>query len=366
MTATVGLGVGATTTIYAVVDGVLLRPLSYHDPSRLVTVGSISSGPTAVDPETGLYDLGPVDVMEYRELRDRARSFDALAATLPIQVLVSTEHGSEEYVAGARATPNYFTALGVAPALGRTFLSEDAVLVDPSDPAAQSVVLLTHGYWQRRYGGDPNVVGRALEPAGRASQLAGSTIVGVLPEGFMPPEPFHAAGEPPEIYAPIPEIPGVSTTAGGGVRVVALGGLRLVGRLSVGTTIEEATDEVRRLGEEQPSATLTLSSTGLAGGGRGGLALNELHAQTVGSTGGTLWIFLGAAGLLLVLTALNAASLLLARGMDRLQELSVRMALGAGRGRLARLLLVETGVLVVLGAVLGVAAAYAGVDAGDE
>ena len=352
---TLALGIGATTTVYSVVEGVVLRPLSYEAASTLVTVGSIAPTANQIDPETGLQDLSPMNSADYEGLIERATSFQSSSTIAPLRVLISDEDGFDDFVAGASVGPDFFSTLGVSPSLGRTFLPEEFELAAELERSAADVAMISYGYWQRRYGGDPGVLGRLLEPNGTGAGRA--TVVGILPESFRPPEPFFATDEAPEVYSPM-RVP----TSRPGLRVIRVN-LSVIARLTPTTTLEQARAEVARIATEVESPTIR----GPRGAGVGGavvrrsFGVNDLHAETVGTTARTLWVFLGAASLLLLLAAMNAASLLLARALDRRQEIGVRVALGAGRGRLVRLLLVEAGVLTVLGGALGVVVAYLGV-----
>jgi predicted permease len=342
---TIGLGIGATTTIYSVVDGVILRPLPFQDPSRLVAIGGVAYGDGSFDTETGLQELVPMSSSVYAGFRERARAVDEVAAITPSRIVLSDADGLQEQVGAARISPEFLPMLGVSPFLGRAFLAEEH-----SVPAAP-VAMITYEYWQRRYGGDPGVLGQPLESAA-SGEAPRSTIVGILPRGFLPPDPFFDPNEPPQVYQPMP-----LTEAGSHVRMLFT--VYAMGRLTPTSTLEQARAEAvgiaTELERELDNALMRPGATRL------GIGLNDLHAQTVGSTGGTLWVFLGAAGLLLLLTAMNAATLFLARALDRRQELSVRLALGAGRARVMRLLVGEAAILSVVGGALGVALAYGGV-----
>jgi putative ABC transport system permease protein len=344
VTLTIGLGIGATTTIYSVVDGVILRPLPYGDAERLVAVGGLASTGMP-DPETGLLDLTPMSSEVYKRFRERARTLDRIAAITASREIVSDADGLEEQITSAQISPELLEMLAVSPVLGRAFLPDEYAI------SLERVVMLSYEYWQSRYGGDPGVLGQPLEssPTGQGPR---QIIVGVLPAGFQPPEAFFPAGEAPQIYGPLP-------LADGGPGRIAIFSVRALGRLSPGSTLETARAEAGQLFREIETEVANLPVG--PGGGRRGIGVNELHAQTVGTTGRTLWIFLGAAGLLLALTAMNAATLVLARALDRRQEIGVRVALGAGRARVVRLLLTEAGLLSLAGGALGVAVAYAGV-----
>jgi predicted permease len=342
---TIGLGIGATTTIYGVVDGVILRPLPYEDPSSLVAIGALAtSGPP--DPETGLQPLVEMTSDVYLRYHERARSFSEIAGMDPYTLILSAENGVEEQIPAARVTPELFELFGVSPVLGRTFAPEEFQPFADAD-----VVMISYDFWHARYGADPDVLGGFLES--NPEEGPRSTIIGILPRGFQPPEAFSAAGELPQVYGPLP----IGDPGPGRVVLFPVNG---VGRLAPGVTLESAREEAERLYSEIAPELVDRPSPG---GARVGIGVNDLHVQTVGETGRTLWIFLGAAALLLLLTAMNAATLFLSRALDRTQELGVRVALGAGRAGVVRILLIEAGTLCLLGGALGVALAYGGVAA---
>ena len=344
VTLTMGLGIGATTTIYSVVDGVILRPLPFEDPSRLVAIGSVSPGAGDVDPETGLERLDPIDSRILAGLQERARSYEEIAAIAPSSVLVAAADDVQDLVEVALVSPELLPMLGAAPALGRTFLPDEHSI------GAEPVVMITHDYWQTRLGGDPNVLGQPLGTVVTADSPR-PTIVGILQRGFRL-EPFFVLDEEPHVLAPLPDVSASSDTRLM-FRVVG------VGRLAPNSTVQEARAEASRNAED------LISELGLATAAPGGrpvtIGVNDLHDQTVGAAARSLWVFLGAAGLLLALTAMNGATLFLARALDRKHELGVRLALGASRSRLTRLLVGEAAILSVMGGVLGVAFAYGGV-----
>jgi predicted permease len=345
VTLTIGLGVGATTAIYGVVDGVVLRPLPYEDPSGLVTIGTLGDA-APPDAATDLQALTDINSVVYKRYRERARAFAELAALEPYRVTLSNADGAEEQIPGVRVSQELFDMLGVSPVLGRAFLPEEYALF------ADGVAMISYEYWQNQYGGDPDVLGRAI--ATLPSSGPEYIVVGVLPRAFRLPETLFAPGGLPQVYAPLP----LADPPPGVVLLFPVQGL---GRLAPGATLEQARAEAERLhGEisveiaELPRMPLLQSR---------GIGVNDLHAQTVGATARSLWVFLGAAALLLLLTSMNAASLLLARALDRTRELGVRVSLGAGRGRVVRLLLAEAGTLSLIGGAIGVALAYGGVAA---
>ena len=349
---TVALGIGATTTVYSVVDGLVLRPLPYEGASALVTVGSILPTAALIDVETGLQNLSPMSSIDYEGLNAQARSFESLSAIGVQRVLVSDDNGVETAVSGASVGSGFFATLAISPVLGRAFLPEDFILPEGLEPSAGDVAMISHGYWQRRYGGDPSVLGQPLEPNGVGAARA--TVVGILPESFRPPEAFFASDETPEIYGPM-RLPGADSR-----RRIIRGNLSVVGRLVPSASLEQARAEVARIAAELESPPLPGGAAGPSDARRS-FGVNDLHRETVGTIARTLWVFLGAAVLLLLLAAMNAASLLLARALDRTQEIGVRIALGAGRGHLVRLLLHEAAILTALGSAIGVVVAYLGV-----
>ncbi len=339
---TLGLGIGATTAIYSVVDGVMIRPLPYDEPSTLVAVGALFPTGEWRDGEPGLQDLTRISMPSYLQFRERTRSFESLAAIEKTDVYLSDVGDGPEVVRAARVSSELFEILGASPGLGRTFFPEEY-----SD-ASEDVLMITYGVWQRRYGGDPSVVGRSVERVGLPT-----TIVGVLPRDFRPPEAFFPSDEVPDFWIPLQ----TDDRRYQRPRPVAYG----LGRLRRGTSVEQARAEAGRIAADL--AGEFPEGNAFPDGSHLGIGLNGLHAQTVGTTGRALGIFLGAAGLLLLLAAMNAATLLLARSLDRSREFGVRMALGAGRRRIVRLLLTEAGILSVVGGAFGVLLAYGGVGA---
>ena len=338
---TLGLGIGATTTIFSVVDGVVLRPLPYDDPGRLAAVGAVFPTREWADEQAGLQHLAGISMLNLRDFAERTRSFEVLAGIEVTNVLLPDEGSGPEFAGAARVSTELFEALGITPALGRTFAPDEHGA--DGDP----VVMISHGAWERRFGSDPDIVGRSLEPVGTAA-----TIVGVLPRDFRPPETFFAAM--PEFWLPLqPDHPRYAQR---GMR-----SLGVVGRLSPGTTVESARTEAREIAAEL--AELYPDGNVYPDGTHFGIGVNGLLEQTVGTTRRTLWIFLAASGLVLLLASMNSATLLLARGLDRARELDVRVALGASRARVVHLLMTEATLLAVAGGVVGVAFAYGGVAA---
>ena len=340
---TLSLGIGATTTTYSVVDGVMLRPLPYADPATLVAIGAVTPQEEWLDQEAGLQDLGRMSMPNFQDFRERSQLLENLATIEPATSLLADVGDGPEMVPAARVSPQLLDLLGASPALGRTFLPEEHSV------ASEAVALISFGTWQRRYGGDPAVLGRLLERVARPT-----SVVGVLPRNWHPPEAFFPSGEAPEFWFPLQ-----SDHRRYNRRDMAR--LLVLGRTRRGISLKEARNESKRvaadIAAEFPEGNLQPD------GSHFGIGVNALHAQTVGNSDRALGIFLGAAGLLLLLTAMNAAILLLARSLERTREFGVRMALGAGRSRLVRLLMCEAGILSAVGGVLGVLLTYAGVGA---
>ena len=310
---TLALGIGANSAIFSVVYGVLLRPLPYASPERLVVLYGRY-------PE---YGRTSTSLPDYRDWRDRSHSFEQLAARHK-GTFVLTGDGEPERVIADRVTSNFFPTLGVRPAMGRGFLpDEDKVGGD------DRVVVLSYGYWQRRFGGDPRIVGRQLQLSGRPW-----TVVGVVPRGFE-------YGRAVDLWAPTRADTAMPRRAEY---------LDLVGRLEPGGTVQQANADlaavVRQLAEQYPESNGNLRSEVIG-----------LHDDLVSGVRPGLLAFMGAVALVLLIACANVANLLLARAATRDREVAVRVALGAGRGRLIRQLLTESTVLALLGGVAGIAIA---------
>ena len=314
--ATVALGVGANTAVFSVVHAALFRPLPFDDPDRLVVAW----------PERRQALSRP----EYRDVRDMSRSFDGLAAVNGRSSFSLTGAGEAARLTGVYASANFFDLLGVGAALGRTFLP------DEDQPGQDGVVILSHGLWQRLFGGDPAVLGRTLTLHG-----VGRTVVGVMPPEFAMPSPET------ELWVPLPlyeHAPGPSWYA----RY-----LTLIGRLKPGVTPAEAAEELRPIAAAVKERWPNNDPDDVVERG----TVVSLHEMMVGNARPTLAALAGATALLLLVACVNIANLLLARAVARERELAVRAAIGAGRARLARQLLVESVTLAVAGGMAGVAAA---------
>jgi predicted permease len=330
---TLALGIGASTAIFSVVDGILLRPLPYPEPSRLVTVWADFSPNGGPDQEWLSYP-------NYQDAR-ALPVFDELSAFQEWRPTLSGQ-GEPEMLRGAQVAEGMFSrVLRVRPFLGRTFAPEDDL------PDASPVVLLSHGYWVRNFGADEAVLGSTIVLDGIPSQ-----VVGVMPPGFNAP---LLGGD----FAPGPPVQDIWGTLridlagpGGGRGSIFL---RTVGRLGQGVTVEAAQGELRRLGSqlEQEYPETNVGKT---------YSILPLHQDMVQGARTGLWVLLGSVGFVLLLVCLNLANLVLARGSARTGEMALRSAMGANRGRLVRQLVTESTVMAVLGGGLGLVVAYWATD----
>lgn len=313
------LGIGASVAMFSVLYEVLLRPLPYAEPERLVAVWPTKNFNAAM--------------VEFFEAETPALGRVAGASGWTFTLLGD---GPPEQVSGEVVSPDYFEVLGVRPALGRGFAREEAW------PGRSGVVVLSHGFWQRRFGGDTDILGRELrlETHNRPST---HRVVGVMPESFVAP-----AGSP-ELWAPLQLAPG-RTVASDSSWFVS----RVVARLAPGASVQEASAQVAatavRLRQAFPVAAdeEEVRQAGVA------VLLDEL----VGGVRPLLWAVLGAVGLVLLIACANLSTLLLARCAGDRPETAVRAALGGGRARLAGERMVESGLLGTLGGLLGVGGAW--------
>jgi putative ABC transport system permease protein len=331
---TLAVGLGANTAIFAVVDGVLIKPLPYPDAEQLVSLAHDAPG-IKID------DL-PMSPTQYFTYRDEGRVFQYLGLYADRGTTI-TGSGEPEQVAAVIATHDVLQALGVRPVLGRLFTEEDATTAAP----APQTMVLTYGYWQRRFGGDRSIVGRRLAVDSRPAE-----IVGVLPEGFR----FLDMKPQPEILLPM-------RVNRAGLQIDNFG-LRGLARLKPGATIAEANADVARM------LPLWLNAWPIPSGPMDRAAmenwriaprLKPLKDDVVGGIGDMLWFLTGTIGIVLLIACANVANLMLVRSEGRRQEFAVRRALGAGGRQIARGVLTESVVIALAGGALGVGLAYLGV-----
>jgi predicted permease len=328
---TLALGTGATTAIFTVVHSVLLKPLPFDSPDRLVAVYHLAPGFSAGQ-------RGPQSAATYFTYRDNARVFEDIGLWSAGEVTIARS-GTPETERALRITDGLLSLLRVRPLLGELIRKEDDV------PGAPNRVVLTHGYWQRAFGAAQDVVGQSLPIDGRAFEIAG-----VLPASF------RFLDTDPQVILPL-RLDRAQALTGPGFM---FGG---VARLEQGVTLSQANDDIARMiplvSEQfplQPGVTPEMWQ-------RIGLAPNvrPLAEDVIGDVGRSLWILLGTVGIVLLIAWSNVANLLLVRAEGRWQEFAVRAALGASRGRLTSGLLVESLVLGLSGGALGILLAQAGI-----
>jgi putative ABC transport system permease protein len=311
---TLALGIGATTAMFSVVNGVLLKPLAFPESDRLVRVNEIL-------PQYGRFSVAPANFFDWRA---QSTSFERVVA-LTAGTATFTGADGPERISNANVSWDFFELAKVPPILGRAFTAEEDV------PGKNTVIVLSHRAWQRRFGADPNVVGRAVTLSGTPA-----TVVGVMPAGFAFPRDA-------EYWVPL----GLDTAK------ASRGGhfLAVIARLKPGVTPQQAGAEMKtvaeRLAKQYPDTNAEESAE-----------VVPLLEQTVGDVREPLLALFGAVGVVILIVCANVANLLLVRASVRDKEIAIRTALGAGRGRLVRQMLAESVILSVAGGALGVLFAY--------
>ena len=328
---TLALAVGAISAIFTVADAVVLSPLPYPDSNRLVW---LEHGSQVLDRETGL----TMTAGFYVQYREGASLLESIAIHQATALNLTGDGGEPERVSALRATPSLTDVLGVPPRLGRWFTEQEGEL------GAPPVAVLSEGFWQRRYGGDPGVLGRTITLSDRTYE-----IVGVMPAGFTYPEWTH-----PDLWV-------VLQLGDSNIQVSGFnyGG---VARLRAEATLDDLAAEldglIGRLPERFPADAFGVPFIEEA---RPYSVPQRLKEAVVGPVGRTLWILLGAAAVVLLIACANVANLLLVRSEGRQREMAVRRALGAGRAEVPAVVLTESVLLALVGGAAGLALAFGGV-----
>lgn len=346
---TLALGIGANTAIFTIINAVMLRTLPVQRPEQLVAVGNpvlVHSWGTGT-PRTDVFSY-PL----YREVRDNNGVFSSVLASAHLTNLRIVIEGDAENVTGRLVTENYFQTLGVSALLGHTFSpDEDRV------PGADPVLVISYGYWYRRFAGDPAVIGRKV----RLNNYP-FTIIGVAPPGFF----GEVVGDRPDVWAPMMMQPQIMPSRPF-LDDANIASVLLIGRLKPGVSMEQARANLNSIVVQALTVTLdaklssddrdTLRKREIAvevsSGGRGFSRLREEFATP-------LLLLLAMVGLVLLVACVNVANLMLARSAIRQREIAIRFAMGAGSGRIIRQLLTESLVLASLGGMLGLVLAQWG------
>ncbi|MGH9849262.1 MAG: ADOP family duplicated permease [Blastocatellia bacterium] len=326
---TLALGIGANTAIFSVVNSVLLRPLPYSDPDRLAMLWTD-------DPRRGVHEEG-TSFPNFEDWRNQSRSFADMAICTRGNDVNLTGGNGVERVSGERVSANFFPLLGVAPMLGRTISLED-------EQRRESVVVLSHNLWVRRFGADRNVIGKTLEIGGRSAQ-----VIGVMPTDFYFPSKETQLWEPASLDASWDRQKSRRYTDW----------WRVIGRLKPGVSFQQAQMEMNAIGNRLQQ---TYPTTDLEFAGFGVNVIPMLTQITGQKLGLALWLLFGAVTLILLIACSNVANLSLARNAARRREFAVRLALGAGPWRLVWQLLSESLLLGMLGGLSGVFLAVWGID----
>jgi putative ABC transport system permease protein len=313
---TLALGIGANTAIFTVVDAVLLRPLPYPDADRLVRVRGL---------DLGTRQPGNLSPMDFLDLQNRARAFDGLAAYNNYAAATLTGAGEAERLAGTRVTARFFSVLRVVPRLGRDFRGDDDV------PGASPVVILSDGFWRRRFGGDPSIVGRTIQLSSVAYE-----VVGVMPAGFEHPFPDDA--RQPDVYVTFRIDPKENIRTGHF--------LQAIGRMRAGASLASAEVDLVAVASDL-ERTYPKSNTGRS------VAIQPMIDSMIGNVRPALLVLAGTVAFVLLIACANLANLLLARSLSRQKEIAVRQALGATRMQLVRQFLAESVVLAFAGGAVG-------------
>ena len=319
---TLALGIGANTAIFSAINALLLKPLPFPELDRVVAVWDKM-------PSRGV-TRNEVSVANYLDWQSQSQSFDQFALHRWWSANL-TGIDPPERIQGFLVTANFFDALGMMPIMGRNFSAEE------NQPGKDAVAIITHSLWQRRFGGDPNIIGKTIT----VNSIV-RTVIGVMPERFNYPKGS-------EVYAPLAMTPEVMQSRDSHSYYI-------VGRLKPGVSIESAQAELdgisARLEQQYPESNKGWSA-----------AVYPIVADTVRGYDTALWVMMGAVGFVLLIACANVANLMLARASGRQKEIALRAALGASRWRIVRQLLTESVIVALAGGVIGILVGFWGIDA---
>lgn len=328
---TLALGIGANTAIFSVVNGVLLNPLSFPHSEQIVSIFT----------EMPNFNNGSISYPNFEDWRRMNRTFSNMAAYRSAGFNL-TGHGEPERLSGEMISAGFFEILGVNPILGRTFSpDEDRIGENPT-------VMITEGLWKRKYGSDPGIIGQRMELNG-----IGRTIIGVVPATFhLHIQNFQRGGPGNDVYVPVGEFnePAFHNNRAAGW------GLDAIGLIKPGVTFQQSKEDMERVSRELAAAYPDVNSSKKA-------RLVPLREEMLGAVRPVLVVLLGAVGFVLLISCANVANLLLARSTGRHREFAIRVAVGAGEGRIVRQLLTESLLLSLIGGAVGLLLANFGTRA---
>jgi putative ABC transport system permease protein len=319
------LGIGANTAVFSVVNTVLLKPLPYREPDRIVT---LTTPPTTGEAVTPL-STRLVSIPNFQDWHDQSSSFDAMAYYQSFESAITTG-ADAEYARTAKVSPDFFRVFGIEPVIGHAFTPEEL------KPGGSGGLMISYAYWQSHFGGDPRVLGRTID--GLGGPLA---IVGVLPPGFRFPDKT-------DLWYPVNAISRERAAAFRGAK-----NYFAAGRLKQGVSLErvqaEMTSIASRLARQHPDTNKNLT-----------VAVRRMRDDMVGDIRLTLYVLLGAVSVVLLIACANTATLLLGKATARTREVAVRVAMGASRGRIVRQLIAESLLLALIAGAAGLLLAYGG------